>query len=130
MLDGTTVYRTLPATDLEPARGFWEKTVGLTPAEVTEAGVWYHLASDSRHLLFPSGGHASGTHTQIGFRVPDLEQTVASLRTKGVEFENYDMPGLKTVNRIADMAPGNRAAWFRDSEGNMIGVIQMSEDPA
>jgi hypothetical protein len=81
--------------------------------------------------LFQSAGAASGTHTQMGWEVADLEATVAELRRRGVVFEKYDLPGLKTVNGIANIegnypskGVGERAAWFKDSEGNLIGIGQ------
>ena len=82
--------------------------------------------------LFQSAGAASGTHTQMGWEVADLEATVAELRRRGVVFEKYDLPGLKTVNGIANIegnypskGVGERAAWFKDSEGNLIGIGQL-----
>ena len=74
--------------------------------------------------LFESAGAASGNHTQMAWEVADIESAVASLRARGVVFEEYDLPGLKTVNGIADIqgnypskGVGERAAWFKDSEG-------------
>jgi hypothetical protein len=81
--------------------------------------------------LFQSAGRAAGTHTQMGWEVADIEPVVETLRSRGVVFEEYDLPGLKTVNGIAEIE-GNypskgraeRAAWFKDSEGNLIGIGQ------
>ena len=81
--------------------------------------------------MFQSAGRASGDHTQIAFEVDNLESVVAELRRRGVEFEEVDVPGLHTVDGIADIegnypskGVGERGAWFRDSEGNLIGVGQ------
>ncbi len=71
-------------------------------------------------------GAASGAHTQVGFRVDDIEAEVGQLRDKGVVFEEYDFPGLKTENGIAQIGPG-RSAWFKDSEGNLIAIVQGGE---
>jgi catechol 2,3-dioxygenase-like lactoylglutathione lyase family enzyme len=120
------ISATLPAQDLPRARKFYEEKLGFKPADESPAGVWYE-SNGTRFLLFPSGGAASGTHTQIGIRVDDIDTAVKELQGKGVKFEEYDTPQLKTNNGIAQVAPGNRAAWFRDTEGNLIGVIQMSE---
>jgi catechol 2,3-dioxygenase-like lactoylglutathione lyase family enzyme len=120
------VHATLPAQDLTRARKFYEEKLGFKPVDEGPAGIWYE-SEGTRFLLFPSGGKASGTHTQIGIRVDDIEETIQKLQGKGVEFEEYNTPQLKTTNGIAEMAPGNKSAWFRDSEGNMIAVIQMSE---
>jgi len=120
------IHATLPAQDLPRARKFYEEKLGFKPVDESPAGVWYE-SGGTRFLLFPTSGKPSGTHTQIGIRVDDIEETVQKLQGKGVTFEEYDTPPIKTSNGIAQVAPGNRAAWFRDTEGNLIGVIQMSE---
>lgn len=81
--------------------------------------------------IFLSAGTQSGTHTQMGWEVEDIEATVRELRARGVEFEEYDLPGLKTVDGIAEITGnypskgvGERGAWFRDSEGNLLGLGQ------
>jgi len=81
--------------------------------------------------VFQSAGRASGDHTQIAFEVDDIESVVAELRRRGVVFEEVDVPGLRTVDGIADIegnypskGVGERGAWFRDSEGNLLGVGQ------
>ena len=79
--------------------------------------------------MFKSAGASPGTFTQMSWEVDDLTATVAELRRCGVIFEEVDVPGLKTVDGIADVAgnypskgSGEKAAWFRDSEGNMLGI--------
>ena len=84
-------------------------------------------------VLYQSQGRASGDHTQMGFYVADIEAAVAELRERGVEFMDVDAPGLRTAHGIADIeghypstgAIGERAAWFHDSEGNLLGVAQL-----
>jgi catechol 2,3-dioxygenase-like lactoylglutathione lyase family enzyme len=122
MLKDATFQATIPAQDLERARRFYADKLGLTPAEESPAGLRFD-GGGTRFLLFPSSGAASGAHTQMGFDVGDIEVEVAGLKARGVTFEEYDFPGLKTVGGIADVGPG-RAAWFKDSEGNLLGVIQ------
>ena len=117
------VYATLPADDLDRARRFYSQTLGLDPIEDSATGLTYELGQGSRFLVFPSVGKASGDHTQIAFSTEDIEAAVEELRSRGVQFEEYDLPGLKTVNGLADM-DGRRSAWFRDSEGNLLGVTQ------
>ena len=85
---------------------------------------------DGAFALFSSTGRPSGEHTQMGWQVTDLDAVVADLRRRGVVFEDVDVPGLRTVDGIAEVAGnypsdggvGERAAWFRDSEGNLIGL--------
>ena len=82
-----------------------------------------YRVGDGGFALFPSSGKASGDHTQLGFDVDDIVSAVASLRDKGVVFEEYDFPRLKTVDGIAELE-GERGAWFKNSEGNLISIGQ------
>jgi hypothetical protein len=77
----------------------------------------------SQFALYPSAGAGTAQHTIAGWTVGDIEAEVGELRARGVVFEEYDLPNLKTVNGIAALGP-NRAAWFRDSEGNILGIMQ------
>ena len=120
----------LPARDLERARRWYAEKLGLEPAEERAGGLHYRLASGG-FCLFASGGAADGTFTQLALAVGDLEAEVAELRARGVTFEEYDLPGLTTIGGVAEIegnypsrGTGERAAWFRDSEGNMIGMGQ------
>jgi hypothetical protein len=79
--------------------------------------------------LYPTGSAGTAQHTLGGWVVDDLEATVADLRERGVEFEEYDLPSLKTVDGIAQLGDVERAAWFRDSEGNILAVSQFLTDP-
>jgi predicted enzyme related to lactoylglutathione lyase len=121
----------LPAQDLDRARAFYADKLGLEPVEERPGGLRYRCGG-TVFSLFASTGAASGEHTQVGWAVDDIEAAVAELRDRGVVFEEYDVPGLKTVDGIADVAGaypsdggiGERAAWFHDSEGNLIGIGQ------
>lgn len=120
MLDSTTVSAMIPAQDLDRARAFYEEKLGLKPTEERSDGLQYECGGGS-FVLFESSGQASGTHTQLGWEVDDLNGVVDQLRKNGVVFEEYDMPGFKTVNGIAEAA-GERGAWFKDSEGNLLAL--------
>jgi catechol 2,3-dioxygenase-like lactoylglutathione lyase family enzyme len=130
MLKNGRVVARLPAQDLDRARTFYADKLDLYPVEEREGGLRYEGVA-GEFALFESAGTASGTHTQMGWEVDDIDATVAGLRSRGVVFEEYDLPGLKTVDGIADIegnypskGTGERAAWFRDSEGNMLGIGQ------
>ena len=118
----------LPAQDLERARSFYSEKLGLEPIEERPGGLLYRCGSAS-FALFTSGGAPSGTHTQMGFEVADLQAAVEVLRARGVVFEEYALPGLETVDGIARITgnypskgSGELAAWFKDSEGNRFVV--------
>lgn len=121
----------LPAQDLERARRFYSEKLGLEPAEERPGAVMYYFA-EGKFGLFQSTGKPSGEHTQLGFDVDDIDAVVDELRSRGVVFEEYDFPGLKTENGIAEVegnypskgGKGERAAWFYDSEGNLLGIGQ------
>jgi catechol 2,3-dioxygenase-like lactoylglutathione lyase family enzyme len=114
------VVATLPAKDLERAKSFYADKLDLKPSEETPSGVTYRLGTNS-FLLFESTGAPSGDHTQLGLDVDDLEAAVEELRGRGVVFEEFDLPGFKTVNGIAEIE-GERGAWFKDSEGNLLAI--------
>jgi catechol 2,3-dioxygenase-like lactoylglutathione lyase family enzyme len=111
---------TLPAEDLQRARSFYEEKLGLE-TEVRDdmpEGVFVHAGKGSEILLYQRG-RATAENTALTFEVDDLEAAVSELRTHGVKIEDYDFPGLKTVNGIASRDV-DRAAWFKDTEGNIL----------
>jgi catechol 2,3-dioxygenase-like lactoylglutathione lyase family enzyme len=131
LLNGSNVAARLPAKDLERARAFYAEKLGLEPIEERAGGLRYRCGN-GHFSLFESAGAASGEHTQMAWEVDDIDAVVAELRRRGVVFEDVDLPGLKTVDGIAEVAGnypsaggvGERAAWFRDSEGNLLGLGQ------
>jgi catechol 2,3-dioxygenase-like lactoylglutathione lyase family enzyme len=131
MLERSDVAARLPAQDLARAKSFYRDKLGLTPSEERPGGLRYHCGN-GWFSLFESAGVPSGNHTQLAWEVDDVDATVAQLRARGVVFEEYDLPSLKTVSGIAEVAGhypsrggvGEKAAWFRDSEGNLLGIGQ------
>jgi catechol 2,3-dioxygenase-like lactoylglutathione lyase family enzyme len=131
MLSTSDVATRLPAQDLERARAFYAEKLGLGPVEERPGGLRYRCGN-GWFTLFTSAGAPSGAHTQMAWEVEDLDATVGELRRRGVVFEEYDLPGLKTINGIAEVSGnypsrgnlGEKAAWFRDSEGNLLGLGQ------
>lgn len=127
MLSNAHIETRIPTKDLARARRWYAEKLGLDPVEEREGGLRYEGASGV-FCLFASAGASDGSFTQMGFYVDDIEATVAGLRSRGVVFEEYD----GTVNGIMDIA-GNypskgraeRGAWFRDSEGNLLGIGQV-----
>jgi catechol 2,3-dioxygenase-like lactoylglutathione lyase family enzyme len=128
--DGSVATR-LPAQDLERARRFYAEKLGLEPVEERPGGLRYQCGRGS-FSLFESSGKPSGAHTQMAWEVDDIEAAVNELRSRGVVFEDVDLPGLRTINGIASIqgnypssgGVGERGAWFRDSEGNLLGIGQ------
>ena len=119
-----TFSATIPAKDLEGTRRFYEDVLGLEVFREDPAGITYR-AGDSALFLYPTELAGTAKHTLGGFRVSDIEASVGDLRTKGVTFEEYDMPGLKTVGGIAELG-GEKAAWFKDPEGNILSLSEVT----
>lgn len=116
----------LPASDLERARKFYEETLGLEVLEADEGGIRFKSGGGSEFVVFTSMGKSDASFTQGGWEVDDIEGEVADLKSRGVKFEEYDFPGIKTVSGIAETGPGlARSAWFKDSEGNLLGLVQL-----
>lgn len=124
MLGQQRVHAIIPTHDVDRLRRFYEDVLGLVPEAERPAAVFYRVGAGTRFALSRSGGRASGAHTQMAFMVDDLETVVTDLRARGVTFEEYETP--KTENGIARL-PAGQAAWFKDPDGNVIGLIQLDE---
>ena len=125
MLTLRRVHATLPTLDVDALRPFYEGVLGFTPRAVRPGAVIYDAGEGTVFAISRTGTPSSSTHTQMAFTVLDIEAEVAELRGRGVAFEEYEMP--KTDGGIARM-PAGRAAWFKDPDGNVIGLIQF-DDP-
>src|SRR5205085_3579820 len=131
MLEHSQVATRLPAQDLARARAFYAQKLGLEPVEERPGGLLFRCGT-GEFALFETAGAPSGSHTQMAWQVDDIDATVAHLKARGVVFLEYDVPGLRTVAGIAEVsgnypskgAAGERAAWFKDSEGNLLAIGQ------
>ena len=123
MLKNAPVVPYIPASNIARARTFYEEKVGLVPREEIAGGVVYECGDRSWIFLYHSGGAGTSKASQAFWQVNDVEAEVAELKARGVTFEEYDMPGLKTVNGI-NTTGNNKAAWFKDTEGNIMAIIQ------
>lgn len=124
MLPNLQIHPTIPAADLARARKFYEGTLGFKPSQEMPGGIIYQGAGGSWFILYPTPHAGTAKHTVAGWQVKDINAEVADLRKRGVKFEEYNQPDLKTVNGIAEMG-AVRAAWFKDTEGNILGIVQM-----
>jgi len=124
MLSKSTVSACIPVSDVQRARKFYESTLGLKVKQETPGGTMFECGNASTLFVYPSGGAGTNKATTATWNVSDIHAAVADLKSKGVSFEEYDMPGLKTEDGIA--TTGNaKAAWFKDTEGNILGIVQM-----
>jgi catechol 2,3-dioxygenase-like lactoylglutathione lyase family enzyme len=124
MLHGRRMLPTIPASDLARARAWYADKLGFTADQEEAEALLYRHGQDRLFLLFSSSAAGSAQHQLAAWAVDDLEAEVADLRGRGVEFEEYDQPGLRTVDGIAT-TPVGKAAWFKDSEGNVLTITQL-----
>jgi len=122
MLSQYPLSATAPTTDVDRARKFYVEKLGLKEKFADEAGVLFEAGEDTCIYLYKRGP-TKADHTIATFSVKDVEGEVSELRSRGVAFEDYDMPGLKTENGIATWGE-DKAAWFKDPDGNILGLFQ------
>ncbi|PZG01885.1 VOC family protein [Micromonospora deserti] len=125
MLTDAPAQAAIPASDIERAKRFYRDTLGLTISR--ESGDAVHFESGgTQFFIYPTSNAGQAPHTLAAWIVADLDAEMADLQGRGVTFEEYDLPGLKTVNGVAELAT-LRGAWFKDSEGNILAVSQPRE---
>ena len=128
MLQTSPMYSYLPAKDVARARQFYEGKLGFKPAMETAGGVIYEFGDKTACFLYPTPNAGTSKASQAFWQVDDVEAEISGLKKRGVTFEEYDMPGLKTKNGIAS-GGGAKTAWFKDTEGNILAIVQSSERP-
>jgi predicted enzyme related to lactoylglutathione lyase len=109
----------LPVKDLARARAFYESRLGFSNGVAKPDGAWVYDTENYSIALLPKEGGTKAEHTALSFAVSDIVDGIRTLEKAGVVFEDYDFPGLKTVEHVCDMA-GEKCAWFRDTEGNFL----------
>src|SRR5438105_12235963 len=118
MLGDKSTYTTLPVTDLQRARRYYRDTLGIREVMVTEGGIMY-ASGATQFFVYPSSFRPSG-HTQMSWTVPDIRSEVDELRGRGVSFEEFEIPGVKTVDGISQVGPHVWTAYFSDPDGNLL----------
>ena len=124
MLKNAEIVPYVPVSDLARARTFYEEKLGLKAKEEygSQAAI-YECGKGTGFFMYKSSGAGTSKASTAFWKVDDVEAEVAALKARGVVFEEYDMPGIKTVNSIAT-GGGAKTAWFKDSEGNILAVSQ------
>jgi catechol 2,3-dioxygenase-like lactoylglutathione lyase family enzyme len=124
-LSDCSVEAAMAVSDLERAKRFYEGRLGLVPGEAEEQGVRYPCAQGSGIFVYLSPENAgTSSATLAGWFVDDLDETMNDLASRGVVFEQYDQPGLKTDERGVFDAGRFRAAWVRDPDGNTMAISE------
>ena len=123
MLQSSPLFAYIPAKDLDRARRFYEGKLGFRPTLENNGGVTYGCAGGTACFLYPTPNAGTSQASQAFWAVDDVEREVADLKARGVVFEDYDVPGEKSPSGVVT-AGGAKAAWFKDSEGNIMAIIQ------
>lgn len=128
MLSDYPIAPALPASDMGRARKFYEGTLGLKRKEGSsdENGISFDCGDGTGFFLYLSAFAGTNQATAAAWEVSDLDSVVGELRAQGVEFQDYDFPGLKTENGVAALEDGSKAAWFTDTEGNILALNQLA----
>jgi predicted enzyme related to lactoylglutathione lyase len=121
MLDKGTITANIPAADLARARAFYADKLGLSPADEIEGMMLvYRTGGGSAFSIYQTTYAGQAGHTIAQWHVDDVDATVRDLKDKGVVFEHYDMPGVDWNDDVATMGGMGKAAWFKDSEDNVL----------
>jgi catechol 2,3-dioxygenase-like lactoylglutathione lyase family enzyme len=125
MFENASCFAVLPASDLVRARSFWRDTFGIDPVDdgFDENDADMFDLGGTRVLVYETQFAGTAQNTALGIDSDDFDRDVAELKSKGVQFNEYDLPGIKTVDGVVEME-GMRTAWFNDSEGNIIALSE------
>ena len=122
MLQNAPMYSYIPAKDVARARRFYEEKLGFKPKQELAGGVVYEFGKGTACFLYPTPNAGTSHASQAFWQVEDIEREVMELKTRGVNFEKYDMPEMDE-NGIST-AGGAKATWFKDTEGNIMALVQ------
>ena len=122
MLQNVPMYSYIPAKDVARARKFYEEKLGFKPKQETAGGVVYEFGKGTACFLYPTPNAGTSQASQAFWQVENIERDVAELKARGVKFEKYDMPDTDDNGILT--AGGAKAAWFKDTEGNIMALIQ------
>lgn len=123
MLQNSPLYAYIPVQDVARARAFYEKKLGFKPESEQDGGVTYKFGKETACFLYPTPNAGTSKASQAFWQVEDADREITELKSRGVVFENYDMPGEKSPSGAVTMG-GAKAAWFKDTEGNILAIVQ------
>ena len=126
MLHDVRLEASLPASDLARARAWYQDKLDLKPVEEDQSGNMWFETGGERWFVYESQFAGTNQATAAAWLVNDLTGTVSGLRGRGVVFEEYDMGEFKTEDGVVTLPDGSKGAWFKDSEGNILGMFQQA----
>lgn len=128
MLAHARVCADVPTANLQRARHFYGETLGLNVARSEERRGMYYKAGGGTMLNLYERPQSAAEHTVATFLVENLDKVMSDLRKRGVSFEEYDEPDLKTENGVYSDDTGFKVAWFKDPDGNILGIEQLPSE--
>lgn len=123
MLHNAPLYAYIPAQDVSRARHFYEQKLGFEPSAEQAGGVVYEFGKNTACFLYPTPNAGTSKTSQAFWQVEDVDKEIAELKVRGVAIENHEMPGERSPSG-AISAGGAKAAWFKDTEGNILAIVQ------
>jgi predicted enzyme related to lactoylglutathione lyase len=126
MLEDSKAFSGFAVPDVEKAKEFYGKTLGLKVSE-DHGMLRLHLGGGNKVLVYPKPNHVPATFTILNFPVDDVDQTVDKLSKRGVQFEIYDKPDIKTDKKGIMRGNGPTIAWFKDPAGNILSVLEETD---
>ncbi|HEU5400376.1 MAG TPA: VOC family protein [Terriglobales bacterium] len=124
MLNVHKAFSSFSVNDIDKAREFYGKTLGLEVSNGPEGTLVVPISGDSMALMYPKPNHQAATFTVLNFPVDNVEKAVDELSKRGVRFETYNEPNLKTDSRGISRGNGPTIAWFKDPAGNILSVLE------
>ena len=124
MLENSKTFGSFAAPDIAKAKEFYTEKLGLKATEEKHGLLLLHLAGGNNVVIYPKPDHVPATFTVLNFAVDDVDAAVDELTKRGVRFERYDQPGLKTDDKGISRGNGPTIAWFKDPAGNILSVVK------
>jgi len=124
MLNKSKALSSFSVDNIQKAKEFYGKTLGLELSTGPEGTLVLDLAGGTKTLMYPKPNHQPATFTVLNFPVPNVEKAVDELNQRGVRFEIYNEPNLKTDARGISRGNGPTIAWFKDPAGNILSVLE------
>ncbi len=129
MFKDSNAFSSFSVDDIQKAKEFYGKVLGLEVSEMKDMGILeIHIGGGAKVMIYPKPNHVPATFTVLNFPVKSIDEAVLELTKQGVQFEQYDMPDLKTdATGIARGPQGPAIAWFKDPAGNILSVLEGAE---
>ena len=125
MLKGKKAFSSFSVNDIQKAKDFYSQTLGVKVSQEDEHNLLrLHIGNEAPVMIYPKPNHSAASFTVLNFEVPNVDKAVDELSQRGVRFEKYNKPNLKTDERGVSRGDGPVIAWFKDPAGNILSVVE------